>query len=119
MTLPAMLKLLISFTCVVIALLCMWMEAGPYALIANLLAGESGSYSTTFTDLGTLFLFLIPASLVFASDPVFRNPKWKARIMPQFLAVLAACAVGVGGFAWFSFLCVAGLRPGRRVCRGG
>ena len=98
-----MLKLLICFTCVVIAVLCIWMQAGPYALIAGLLAGSSGGYATTFADLGTISIFLLPALWVFGSDPVLRNPKWKARMMPRLLAVLAACALGVAGYGWYQF----------------
>jgi hypothetical protein len=101
LTLPVLLKLALSLACVMAAAWCQWMEIGPYAWLAGLLAGKSGSYSATSAGAGTFIIVMLPAILVWQNDPVLRDPRWRDAAIRRMVSVVVAGSLGLAAFAWF------------------
>lgn len=85
----------------VAGVLSMWLQVGPYAYIADLLAGSSGSYSSTFANLGTIMVFILPTGSILRMHPAWMNPKWQVMAKRRALAALAACVLVIGFVSWF------------------
>jgi hypothetical protein len=100
--LSAWLKLLLIGASAVLVSGFLWMETGPYVWFADFFAGNSGGrYSATLVQVCVGMLVVFPAIILIQSDPVLRNPRWKAWVMPRLLGVLAVIALGMAGLGTY------------------